>query len=673
MQSVHQRLGRRKRRNMIAFSIVMATFFSFGMVCGAQEVRGPEAYPAAYFTPFSPQTALDMVKHLPGFSFDPGDEGLRGFSEAGGNVLIDGERPATKSGGLAAALSAIPAEQVARITIIRGGVSANDVSGQSAVANIIRIRNLQNLSGSLRLAGMADGRFGSAVATASRTLAGFHLVSTTMFEATGERSHGARGSFDTLGAPVRQDDLSYRTDYPEWSERLTLDGAVAQGQMTANIMVAQARLSEAFLFRNDDQTDRFPKHTGRRRGEVSTDWTRGLGRDYSLKLLALANIVDLDADSLSQRGASTATLQTTDRFENRSVSREGILRAAVTKGGGSAWRPEGGVELTWNTLDSRSLMTGADPDHVFVSEGRAEVFGALNWQVSRRWMLAAGAAYEMSRIKSEDGTDTSNRFAFLKPHLTVSYTPDPDSSLRLSLRRSVGQLSFGDFAASANLAQGTASSGNADLGPDSKTTLSLDYDRRFGTRGAFNLSAFYDWRENGLEASVLPSGKTGVVNVKSARVWSLAANLELPLDACVEGGLLRLRYVYLDSAIVDPITGTRRDITGLRPTEFTASFRQDITAAKLSWGIDYARGFQARLWYADEVRLQDHSAEWSLFLETGRFLRSKLRMEVNGLAGIRNTYYRGLYAPNRAAAWNGSEIWDIRTPPTLAISLSRSF
>ena len=648
-------------------------YFTLASVCGAQEARAPEAYPAAYFTPFSPQTALDMVKHLPGFSFDPGDAGLRGFSEAGGNVLIDGERPATKSGGLAAALSAIPAEQVARIVIIRGGVSANDASGQSAVADIIRVRNLQSLTGSLSFSGMADSHFGSAVVTASRTFAGFNLASTTMFDATGERSHGSRLSFDAAGKPVRQDDLSYRTDYPEWSQRLSLDGDVAQGRLTANLMVAQARLSEAFLFRNDNQTDRFPKHTGRRRGEVSTDWTRGLGHDYSLKLLALANVVDLDSDSLSQSGATATTLQTTDRFENRSVSREGILRAAVTKGGDNALRPEGGVELAWNTLDSRSVMTGADPDQVFVSEGRAEIFGALNWQVSRKWLLTAGAAYEVSRIKSEDDTDTSNRFAFLKPHLTAAYSPDPDSSLRLSLRRSVGQLSFGDFAASANLAQGTASSGNADLGPDSKTTLSLDYDRRFGTRGAFNLSAFYDWRENGLEASVLPSGDIGVVNVKSARVWSLAANLELPLDAYVAGGLIRLRYVYFDSIIADPITLVRRDITGLRPAEITVSFRQDIAAAKLSWGIDYARGFEARLWYADEVRLHKHSTEWSLFVETSRFLRSKLRVEVNGLTGIRNTYYRTLYAPNRSATRNGSEIWDIRTPPMLTVSLSRSF
>src|SRR5688572_12802352 len=47
-------------------------------------------YEGSFFTEFQPTTALDMVKRLPGFAFEPGDTTVRGFAGALGNVLIDG-------------------------------------------------------------------------------------------------------------------------------------------------------------------------------------------------------------------------------------------------------------------------------------------------------------------------------------------------------------------------------------------------------------------------------------------------------------------------------------------------------------------------------------------------------------------------------------------------------
>ncbi|MGN6210313.1 TonB-dependent receptor plug domain-containing protein [Asticcacaulis sp.] len=678
MFSLQQRTDRGKRLGVAAFTALLSVCLSSKSVT-AQDTPAQgaapavESYPTAWFAPFSPQTALDMVGRLPGFSFDPGNEGVRGYGEAGGNVLIDGKRSATKTGGLTAALAGIPAKAVARIEIFRGGGVAGDQSGQSLVANIVRAEAPRTLSGNLGLSRMDDGLYGSASLTVIRTLGDFHLASTTAYEATGEQSRGRRDLFDTTGMQTRHDGLTFRTNYPEWSQRLTLSGPMASGRMTMNLMLARARLDEAFTFHTDDLTDGFPKHTDRLRGEAGFDWTRGLGNDYSLKLLGMARSTDLNLISLSQAGETGDALSTIDRYESRSTSGERILRAAVIRGGNGVWRPEAGVEMAWNTLDSRSLFSGHAASRVFVSEARMEAFGTLNWQAAPKWTVVAGAAYEVSRIKAEVDAATSNRFAFVKPHLVITWTPDTRSTLRLSARRSVGQLSFGDFAASADLAQGTVSAGNTDLGPDSRTTLAFDYDRRFGTRGAFNLNAYSDWRQNVLEAAVLPSGGISVVNVKSARVRSLSAGLELPVDRWIRGGLLKLRRAWLDTEVIDPLTGVRRAITATHPDEFAASFRQDLPWVRLSWGIDYIGGYQARLWYADETRLQDHAAELRLFLETSRFFQARLRVEVNGLSGLRNTYYRDLYTPNRTGAWNGSEVWEIRTPVSLAVSLSRTF
>ena len=47
---------------------------------------------AGFFAAQNPNSAVDMVGRLPGFSLDTGAS-VRGFEGAAGNVLIDGQRP----------------------------------------------------------------------------------------------------------------------------------------------------------------------------------------------------------------------------------------------------------------------------------------------------------------------------------------------------------------------------------------------------------------------------------------------------------------------------------------------------------------------------------------------------------------------------------------------------
>lgn len=94
-------------------------------------------YDAAFFTQYNPQTALDMVRQTPGFTLDGGDD-RRGFSGAVGNLLIDGQRPSTKSQSVDGILSRIPANQVVRLEVLRGAAVAGDASGQSVLLNVVR-------------------------------------------------------------------------------------------------------------------------------------------------------------------------------------------------------------------------------------------------------------------------------------------------------------------------------------------------------------------------------------------------------------------------------------------------------------------------------------------------------------------------------------------------------
>ena len=106
-------------------------------------VKGSEAeiYKPEFFSQYSPQTALNMVTQLPGFNLVETDDDIRGFAAGAGNILIDGRRPTTKSGGIREALSRVPASQVAQIEVIRGASGSADAAGQAVVANIIQIKD----------------------------------------------------------------------------------------------------------------------------------------------------------------------------------------------------------------------------------------------------------------------------------------------------------------------------------------------------------------------------------------------------------------------------------------------------------------------------------------------------------------------------------------------------
>src|SRR5688572_18590861 len=98
------------------------------MLAQAAAAAAPEAaqqqavisYRPEFFADFQPANASEMIDRVPGFILDDGAD-VRGYEGSAGNVLIDGERPATKSEDLEQVLRRIPASRVERIDLIRGG------------------------------------------------------------------------------------------------------------------------------------------------------------------------------------------------------------------------------------------------------------------------------------------------------------------------------------------------------------------------------------------------------------------------------------------------------------------------------------------------------------------------------------------------------------------------
>ena len=104
-----------------------------------------------------PNTAYDMIGRLPGFTFDDGNT-ARGFAGTAGNVLIDGQRPTSKSDDLQSILQRIPASDVDHIEVIRGGAPGIDMQGQTVIANVIRKKGSVHAVGARRCGQFLHGR-----------------------------------------------------------------------------------------------------------------------------------------------------------------------------------------------------------------------------------------------------------------------------------------------------------------------------------------------------------------------------------------------------------------------------------------------------------------------------------------------------------------------------------
>src|SRR5688500_11381863 len=115
--------------------LFLATLPLVAQTSPATTPDGPRTYAPADFAQFAPRNAYDMLSRVPGFGIKV-EEQDRGFGEATGNVLINGERISAKSNDVVTELSRIPAGNVERIEIV--DAATLDVPGLSGqVANVI--------------------------------------------------------------------------------------------------------------------------------------------------------------------------------------------------------------------------------------------------------------------------------------------------------------------------------------------------------------------------------------------------------------------------------------------------------------------------------------------------------------------------------------------------------
>lgn len=651
-----------------------------------------QVYQRSFFDQFTPQTARDMIDRVPGFTLDAGDD-LRGFGGAAGNVLIDGERPSSKVGGIEDALGRIPANQVARIEVIRGSAGSGEAAGQAVVANVIRVKQGAAGSWEVKLERAADGiLYPSGELTVVRQISDWKT--STKINGFWERFplSGPRTQFDADGnlqssqfedrpSTLTEAFISSEAERPAAGGVLTLTGRFGRSAF----LPETERLGFDGRLPDGNPDDRFfiDLNSVFYEGEFGVDWSRRLDNAWILKLLSLSSFQDWEQEQLVSTERPVGTPVSGSTFTRNQDTFETVFRGSLAKAGGGRLRPELGAEIAYNSLDSQLSLETRDLDgvnvidlpaaDVLVEELRGEAYSNLIWQAGNGWSVETGIAAEISQITVSGDADSKQSFFFIKPFATAIYDFRPGLQFRLGLRRTVGQLDFSEFAASASAEDDRLLAGNPDLGPDQTTRASFTVDLRSRKRGALNIELFHEWRDDLIEQVELPSGNFGAANAGSGRLWGVTANASAPLGPVIPGGLLELELDIRESTFADPLSGTDRDISDVSSPTLLAEFRQDLPEKKLAWGFSYRAPQKRRFFFANEESFTRTGEQWRIFLQSAHLKGWRTTLEFRSVGGRNFFRERTFYEPSRAGALSGSEIIDRDRGAFVSLTIAGQF
>lgn len=617
----------------------------------ATPTEGVISYPTSFFAAAQAANAWEMLVRLPGFALDTGDT-IRGFEGGGGNALVDGQRPTSKTDPLDELLRRIPAGQIERIDLIRGGAPGIDMQGRTVIANVVRkpgagFRGLFAVANNhlydgrdqhgvrLELSGGKDGR---------------------NWEGSARYGYGADDGGDfgpgLKVGPTGQ--ILERSIVDGESDGLqkTLTGAYEQPLLGGKVRI-NGRMFWDKWKEEEDRTVVFPAARLvttddvylREDTELGGRFNRGFGEKTQLELIAIRQTREQDITSVAVSPTDTG------RFNLLRDSSETIGRGVLKYRFDDRLSLEVGGEGAFNQLDSRTryeengLPLVLPAANVTVEETRGEAFAKGTWRPVETLTLEAGLRYEASSISSAGDVALEKSLNFLKPRFAATWQALPATQLRVRFERVVGQLNFDDFVADSSLNSGVVTAGNPDLNPEQAWVTEAAVEQRFWENGVLVLTARHSALTDVIDrAPVFTAG--GVFdapsNIGDGTKDELIVNLTVPLARFgLSGAQIKGEATRRWSDVTDPTTGRGREISDLRPLEWEVTFSQDLPRWKATWGVDIYGGWRETSYQFNRIDTVKLESAWvKPFVEVRLQPDLLLRVEYHNIVerGIRFTH-----------------------------------
>ena len=655
------------------------------------------SYDATFFAPFAPSNALDIAQRVPGFALDQGNNDVRGFAGAGGNVLFNGARPSSKSESLGTLLARIPATRVVRVELGPGDLFGSEYSGKAQVLNII-------LSAESGVDGTATTSLtrnwtGAIVPNLSASaLIKRGKSSVSLAVSSGNEDFTDEGT-DKLTDPVtgaliekRRKQNNYRPRGPSasasWSLEEAPDKAIHLNARFQKFTEDFDQINRVYPAGQAGRTDRLYLTANSPGFEIGGDISRPFAGG-AIKFVGLVNRrkrTNLDTLEIFLDDAVV------DGFEQGTQSQrnETIARLNWTRGNLRGFSVEVGAEIALNTLDFQNelfvLGTGGTRtkinlpiDDAVVKETRGELSFKAGKQVTTRLRVDAGVDIELSSLAVRGDSKADRSLRFIKPSMTLDYKPGGGWHSQLTVRRTVAQLDFFDFISSAELSNDRVNGGNANLLPQRAWEVRATLDHPLFKTGLIKLDAGYD-RIELLQDRILVFDADGNAfdasgNIGTGTRGFVALAIDAPLDRFgIKGGRLKLNGQVQRTRVMDPISGDRRGFSGFYPEwQWSAELRRDI--AKFAYGLTVSDRAPFSFFRASEIDTPYNGGMFgNAFVEYRPSKRTTATFGVNNAfntSGLRNRIFT---FPNRSLPDPTlREFRERNSHVSLTLSLKRSF
>lgn len=628
-------------------------------------------YTLADFLRFAPTNAMDMLNQVPGFAVRNDDDQGRGLGQVTTNVLINGERPSSKSQSVFDQLGRITSENVERIEIVDGAtLKIPGLSGQ--VANVITKSG--GISGryqyrTIHRPKYAEPMWGAGEVSINGSNPGLEWNAAFTHGAGRGAAGGSGNLMDGSGTVTEWRDtlLQFNGEFPKLSGNVkwrSAGGTVANLNASYNRNYTDNSLDEdrdlvaagaIDYFRDFDNSNRGDGHEVG--GDI--DFAFGPGR---LKLIGLDRLNNNEVSQNVLQIFADASPTTGTRFASESESGERIGR------GEYSWAAWGGdwqlaTEAAFNRLEQGSQLFNRTPDGGYtevplprssgeVTEDRYEMILTHSRTFASGISMQLGAGGEVSELAQSGPGGLTRDFFRPKGSLSLAWKPYDGLDLSLKIARSVGQLSFGDFLASVSLQQGNRNAGNVELKPTQSWTTDIGIKRDLGAWGSTTLTLYGRWHDDYIDVIPLPGGGESSGNIDSARLYGLTWNSTINFDRLPgqrwDGVRLTANITLEDSEVEDPLTDSPRSFSGHFDRRANFTLRRDIPASSWAWGVglEYTHAQPA-------YRLAQVSKDYEGPAYTFAFIEHKdvfgmiVNFQVFNLSDGRAIFHRTVYADRR--------------------------
>jgi hypothetical protein len=614
------------------------------------------AYPASFFTEFSPVNARDMIDRLPGFSLSDGDTSRRGLADAFGNLLINGVRPSDKTLGLGTVLQRIPAAQVVRIELIREPLPEYEMRGFSQLANVILVEGAGTRASfdhtlfyhnSSRVVSEFQSAVTRPVGAGELTLG---LNWNTRGPTNDRTFETARPDGVRLTRQQYNDQRRFREIEPSISYSTPL-GANTQVRVNANAEFrAWRRIISGFAFDYVDGAPTPAAYVEQKNDERS--WEAGLSttleHQWSDALASTTTFLLTRSDS--DNGPEVESVNTFSNGIERvqvfyqDAEEETALRHSFDWTLTDAHSLTFGAEAAFNALDaSLSLFEdlGAGFEEIplpvndtRVEEVRGEVFADAVWVLNDAFSMEGGLRYEYSEISQSGSAGQSRTFTYLKPRASATWRPGDQRRVRVSLERNVDQLDFGNFASSVDLNSDQVDVGNPDYRPQTDWTLEAEFEQRFNEDASVTLTLGRVWRQD-LDDYIAIITPTEVFdapgNIGDGSLNRVTLEWTSPLGWLgLQNATLDGFVEWFDSNVDDPVTGVERSWSWISEWEVSFDFRQTFPERQMAWGWDYFYLSDASSYRVSRfTNIQRPGGDLDVYVETTRWFGLTTRLGAN--------------------------------------------